>query len=62
VRALQTILTVTALGVRGDTAEAQVSGVYDYVNNSTSRSERQTVVFRATLVQDSTGWRLIAIH
>jgi serine/threonine protein kinase len=62
VRALQTILTVTALDVRGDTAEARVSGVYDYVNRTTGRSERQTVTFRATLVRDSTGWRLTAIH
>jgi hypothetical protein len=61
VGALQTILTVTALDVRGDTAEAQVNGVYHFnlVNDTTG--QRQTVFFRATLTKDATGWRLVAI-
>ncbi len=62
VRKLQTILRVTAVEFKGDTAEAEVSGVYDYVNNTTGRADRQTIAFRATLVQDSTGWRLTSIH
>jgi len=59
---LQAGLTVTALAVNGDTAQASVSAVYDYVNNTTGRTVRQTDVFRATFVQDSTGWRLTFIH
>jgi len=62
VRKLQTILRVTAVEFKGDTAEAEVSGVYDFVNNTSGRPDRQTVTFRATLVQDSTGWRLTSIH
>jgi serine/threonine-protein kinase len=62
VRKLQAGLTVTALAVSGDTAQASVSAVYDYVNNTTGRIVRQTDAFRATFVQDSTGWRLTSIH
>ncbi|PYP71334.1 MAG: hypothetical protein DMD41_12735 [Gemmatimonadetes bacterium] len=62
VRKLQTSLTVTALAVNGDTAQASVSAVYDYVNNTTGQNMRQTDAFRATFVQDSTGWRLTAIR
>jgi serine/threonine protein kinase len=62
VRRLQASLTITALAVNGDTAQASVSAVYDYVNNTTGRTVRQTDAFRATFVQDSTRWRLTFIH
>jgi len=46
----------------GLTAEAIVSGVYEYDNASTGRGERRGVTFRAILVVDSAGWRLSAIR
>jgi hypothetical protein len=62
VRTLKASLTVTALNVAGGTADAVVSGVYEYENATTGRAERRPVTFRATLVPDSPGWRLSAIH
>jgi hypothetical protein len=64
VRSLKASLTVTAVNVTGGggSAEAIVSGVYEYENATTGRLERRPASFRATLVSESTGWRLNAIH
>jgi serine/threonine protein kinase len=62
VRGLRVTLSVTALNVAGGTAEAIVSGVYEYQNATTGRAERRPATFRATLVPDLTGWRLSAIR
>jgi serine/threonine protein kinase len=61
-RNLKAGLTVSAVHLSGLTAEAIVSGVYEYDNASTGRSERRAVTFRAVLVVDSAGWRLTAIR
>jgi serine/threonine protein kinase len=62
VRRLKTSLAVTALDVSGAKADAKVDGVYEYVNVTTGRTERHTVTFRATLMQDPTGWRLTTVQ
>jgi serine/threonine protein kinase len=62
VRKLKASLTVTTLKVDGVTAEATVSGLYEYENATTGRAERRPVTFRAVLVADSTGWRLTSIR
>jgi serine/threonine protein kinase len=62
VRKLKASLTVTALKVDGGTAEATVSGVYEYENATTRRSERRPVTFRAVLVAEAGSWRLTAIR
>jgi protein kinase-like protein len=62
VRNLKAGLTVTAVRFTGVTAEAIVSGVYEYDNAGTGRVERRPVTFRATLAVDSTGWRLTTIR
>ena len=62
VRNLKAGLTVTAVRFAGVTAEAIVSGVYEYDNAGTGRSERRPVTFRATLAVDSTGWRITTIR
>jgi hypothetical protein len=54
-------LTVTAVHLAGLTAEAIVSGVYDYDNATTGRAERRPVTFRAILSMDG-GWRLTTIR
>jgi len=65
-RTLKASLTVSAIDVRagagGGTAEATVSGIYEFNNTTTGRLERRPVTFLATLVADPTGWRLSAIH
>jgi serine/threonine protein kinase len=62
VRRLKAGLTVTAVRVVGATAEAIVSGVYEYENATTGRSERRPVTFRAILAAEPSGWRLTAIR
>jgi len=62
VRTLKANLTVTSVNVTGGSAEAMVTGVYEYENATTGRLERRPASFRATLVSESAGWRLSAIH
>ena len=62
IRRLKTGLKVTAVNVAGGTAEAIVSGVYDYENVATGRAERRPVTFRAILVAEPGGWRLSVIR
>src|SRR5216117_164916 len=59
---LKAALTINRLVVAGSSADAIVDGVYEYVEPKTGRSKRDTTTFRATLVQDSTGWHLSSIH
>src|SRR5256886_480319 len=62
VRNLKAGLTVTAVHLSGLTAEAIVSGIYEYDNATTGRAERRPVTFRALLVVDAGGWRLTTIR
>ena len=62
VRNLKANLSVANLSVAGATADAVVSGVYEYDNASTGRGERRPVTFHATLTQDASGWRITAIR
>jgi len=55
-------LTINRLIIAGSSADAFVSGVYEYRDTRTGRGRRDTTSFRATLVQDSTGWHLTAIR
>jgi len=61
-RNLKAGLTVTAVHLSGLTAEAIVSGTYEYDNASTGRAERRPVTFRAVLVVNPGGWRLTTIR
>ena len=62
VRNLKATLTIANLSVAGASADATVSGVYEYDNASTGRSEQRPVTFRATLGRDANGWRITAIR
>jgi hypothetical protein len=62
VRNLKAHLSVANLNVADATAEATVSGVYEYDNASTGRAERRPVTFHATLARDANGWRITAIR
>ena len=62
VRNLKATLTVANLNLTATTADAGVSGLYEYDNASTGRPERRPVTFRATLARDAGGWRITAIR
>jgi len=62
VRELKAGLTINRLVIAGGSADAIVSGVYEYVDAKTGRTKRDTTAFRATLVQDGAGWHLTSIR
>jgi len=64
VRNLKATLGIASLSVAagGASADATVSGVYEYDNASTGRAERRPVTFRATLAHEANGWRITAIR
>src|SRR3989442_413172 len=55
-------LTINRLVIAGASADVLVNGVYEYVDAKSGRSRRDTTTFRATVVQDSTGWHLTSIR
>jgi serine/threonine protein kinase len=59
---LKANLSVGNVDVKDNTAEAAVSGVYEFDNATTGRLERRPVTFRASLVSDAGAWRLSTIH
>jgi hypothetical protein len=62
VRNLKANLSVTTIDVKGVTADAIVTALYEFDNATTGRVERRPGTFRASFVSDSAGWRLAAIH
>ncbi|HWC72533.1 MAG TPA: serine/threonine-protein kinase [Gemmatimonadales bacterium] len=62
VRNLKATLHMTTIDVRGNSADAVVTGVYEFDNATTGRSERRAVTFRASFLSDSAGWRLSNIQ
>ncbi len=61
VRSLQATLSVTSLEVDGATADARLSGTYEYVTNG-GKNQRQAVTFVAQLRRDANAWRLVSIR
>ena len=61
VRSLRAGFAVSHLEVTGATAEARVSGAYDFVG-SDGKSQHQPITFRATLRRDGGAWRLVAVN
>ena len=64
VRNLKASLSIANLNVTGGgaSADATVSGVYEYDNAGTGRAERRPVTFHTTLARDASGWRITAIR
>jgi serine/threonine-protein kinase len=60
-RSLKASLSVSSLQVDGASADAQLTGLYEYVTNS-GRDQRQPVSFVATLRRGSDGWRFVSIR
>ena len=61
IRTLKATLAVGNLQIEGASAEAQVTGSFDYVTTNGS-SERRPVSFVATLRRDHGSWILAAVH
>jgi len=62
VRNLKANLAIANLNIAGASADATVSGVYEYDNASTGRPERRPVTFRMTLTRDANSWRITAVR
>jgi eukaryotic-like serine/threonine-protein kinase len=61
IRTLKATLSVAGLQVDGASAEAQVTGTFDYVTTSGS-TEQRNVRFVATLRRDRGVWALASVH
>jgi tRNA A-37 threonylcarbamoyl transferase component Bud32 len=55
-------LHVTALEVTGDSAEAQLAGLYVFDNPSTHRTQRESVAFQARLRREGDHWRIASLR
>jgi hypothetical protein len=62
VRDVKAQLSIAQLDVANDTAGAQVTGAYTYLNTSTGRTERQPVSFHATLRREGAQWRISQVR
>jgi serine/threonine-protein kinase len=61
VRSLRAGFTVSGLEISGATAEARLSGVYEFITNG-GRSERQAVSFQAAFRRGSGGWEIASVR
>ncbi|MDF2770655.1 MAG: protein kinase [Geminicoccaceae bacterium] len=61
VQDMRASLTIAGLDVKGDVAEARVTGQYQYNAAGARRQETQRVAFRATFRRDGGTWRLAAV-
>jgi serine/threonine-protein kinase len=60
-RSLKASLAVSSLQVDGGSAEARLTGVYDFVTTA-GRAQSQQVSFQATLRRENVGWRFVSIR
>jgi serine/threonine protein kinase len=62
VRDVKARLSVARLDVSGGSADAQITGTYDYLNTSTGRAVTQPVEFRAAFKNESGRWRISQVR
>jgi len=62
VRDVKAQLTVANLDVSNGAAEAQVTGLYTYLNNSTRQAEKLPVAFHMSLKKESGSWRIVQVR
>jgi serine/threonine-protein kinase len=60
-RSMNASLTVNALDVKGDAADARISGSYDFVSTS-GKATRQPANFQASFRRENGVWRLVAVR
>ena len=61
VRSLRATFSVTSLQVEGATADARLSGAYDFIT-SNGRNEHQPLTLTAALRRDGGTWRFVSIR
>jgi serine/threonine-protein kinase len=61
IRSLRANFSAGAIDVSSSTAEAKLTGEYDYVTNA-GKSERQPVSFQATFRRDGGVWKLASVR
>ncbi len=62
VRDVKAQLSIAQLDATNDTASAQVTGTYTYLNTTTGRTERQPVSFHAALRRDGGQWLISQVR
>ena len=62
VRDVNARLSLGGLNVSGGTADAQITGTYNYLNTSTGRAENQPVSFHASFRQEGGRWRISQVR
>jgi len=60
-RSLRVALAVNGLDVNGTSADAKVTGSYDYITDA-GKSVQQPVSFQASFRRESGVWQLTAVH
>ena len=60
-RSITASLSASGLDVRGDAADARITGAYDYVTTG-GKAQRQPVNFQASFRREGGSWRLIAVR
>jgi len=61
VRSLRATLAVTSLDVNGASAEAHLTGAYDYVT-SDGKNQRQPLAIQASFRRDGGAWKLMSVR
>jgi hypothetical protein len=61
VRSIKVSLSVSNLDVKGDAADARLTGAYDYIS-SAGKSEHQPANFQATFLHDGGVWKLMSVR
>jgi len=61
VRSLRATLAVTNLDVNGASAEAHLTGAYDYVT-SDGKNQRQPLAIQASFRRDGGAWKLMSVR
>jgi hypothetical protein len=62
VREVRARLSIARLDASGGTADAQVTGIYTYLNTSSGRTESQPVSFHATFRNEGGRWRISQVR
>ena len=62
VRDVKAQLSVANLDVTNGAAEAQVTGLYTYLNSSTHQTEKQPVAFHMSLRKEGGSWRITQVR
>jgi hypothetical protein len=62
VRDVKARLSVMSLEVTNGGAEAQMTGTFTYLNNSTRQTEQRPVAFHVSVRRDATGWHITQVR